>query len=58
MIMGADVCHKVAGISVAAVVGSTDGNFDAWRTWGAGEVVWLLFPVVCTSCLAGGFKPF
>ena len=30
MIMGADVCHKVAGISVAAVVGTTDFSFVAW----------------------------
>jgi len=30
MIMGADVCHKVAGISVAAVVGTTDFSFVPW----------------------------
>ena len=30
MIMGADVCHKVAGISVAAVLGSTDFSYVTW----------------------------
>eukprot|EP00435_Cladocopium_sp_Y103_P023345 s435_g5.t1 len=30
MIMGADVCHKVAGISVAAVVGTTDFSFASY----------------------------
>ncbi|CAK9040984.1 unnamed protein product [Durusdinium trenchii] len=30
MIMGADVCHKVAGISVAAVVASQDTNFASY----------------------------
>ena len=34
MIMGADVCHKVAGISVAAVVGTTDFSFVPWlQSW-------------------------
>ena len=28
--MGADVCHKVAGISVAAVLGSTDFSYVTW----------------------------
>ena len=31
MIMGADVTHKVAGISVAGVVGSTDSSYAPRR---------------------------
>eukprot|EP00438_Fugacium_kawagutii_P023606 Skav205962 [mRNA] locus=scaffold442:378046:389487:+ [translate_table: standard] len=43
MIMGADVCHKVAGISVAAVVGMTMKILEKWKNAHKGQLPKIIF---------------